>query len=563
MNPVITLLKPRIWSFKNAFRFKTDKGRTAKLLVFGVMGCVFWGGIFFLSYRILRYFKNVEGFGDLLAFKLLSMILVTFFSLLIFSSILTVLSKLYLSRDLTLVHAMPVSSSKIFLARWFESTLDSSWMVIVYALPVFIAYAMGFKVTPFYFLTFAVTIASLALTASSVAAILVMPAVVIAPAGRIRSIFIFLGITLFLVLFLAFRLLRPERLVDPDAFTTVLVYLNTLQIPASPFLPSTWAFDSIQAALDGMVLPALFHTALCFSEALLSIFLIVILADAVYFKGLSKSQTAGTRLFKFKASGKWLRVLPLSGPAHALLLKEVKTFFRDQTQWSQLFLIAALVIIYIYNFKVLPLEKSPIETVYLQNLLSFLNMGLASFVLIAIAARFAYPAVSNEGASFWLVRSAPIRLKTFLWIKFVIYFIPLLFLSELIIFVTNKLLNVTPFMMLLSTTTVFFVVPGVVSLGIGVGAAYADFNSENPTQTVTSFGGFLFMVLAAVFVSTVIVLEANPVFNLFMAGVRNRGLTLFEWLWIGFSFGLVFVICVMATFLPMRFGEKRLSEHVL
>jgi hypothetical protein len=74
----------------------------------------------------------------------------------------------------------------------------------------------------------------------------------------------------------------------------------------------------------------------------------------------------------------------LPGPIHALTVKEVKTFFRDQTQWSQLFLIAALVNIYIYNFKVLPLEKSPIQTVYLQNLLSFLNMGLASFVLIAI-----------------------------------------------------------------------------------------------------------------------------------------------------------------------------------
>ncbi len=563
MNPIITLLKPRIWSFKNSFKVKADKGRTAKFLVFGLIGGGFWGVIFFLSYRILRYFKNVEGFGDLLAFKLLSMILVTFFSLLIFSSILTCLSKLYLSRDLTLVHAMPVSSSKIFLARWLESSLDSSWMVTVYALPVFIAYAMVFKVTPFYFLTFAATIASLALIASSIAAALVMPTVIIAPAGRIRSIFIFLGITLFLVLFLAFRLLRPERLVDPEAFTTVLVYLNTLQTPASPFLPSTWAFDSIQAALEGRVLPALFHAALCSSGALLSIFLIVILADAVYFKGLSKSQTAGTRLFKFNASGKRHRSLPFSGPAWALLVKEIKTFFRDQTQWSQLFLIAALVIIYIYNFKVLPLEKSPIETVYLQNLLSFLNMGLASFVLIAIAARFAYPAVSSEGPSFWLVRSSPVSLKTFLWIKFVIYFIPLLFLSELIIFVTNKLLNVTPFMMLLSTTTMFFIVPGVVSLGIGVGAAYADFNSENPAQTVTSFGGFLFMALAAMFVSAVIVLQASPVYNLFMAGLRNHRLTIFEWLWILISFGLAFVICILATLLPMRFGEKRLSEHVL
>ena len=68
------------------------------------------------------------------------------------------------------------------------------------------------------------------------------------------------------------------------------------------------------------------------------------------------------------SGGHFLSFLPSS--TRALAVKEIKTFFRDQTQWSQLFLIAALVIIYIYNFKVLPLEKSPIKTVYLQNLLS-------------------------------------------------------------------------------------------------------------------------------------------------------------------------------------------------
>ena len=268
------------------------------------------------------------------------------------------------------------------------------------------------------------------------------------------------------------------------------------------------------------------------------------------------------RFFKFNDSrGSLAAFLP--GPIQALTVKEVKTFFRDQTQWSQLFLIAALVIIYIYNFKVLPLEKSPIQTVYLQNLLSFLNMGLASFVLIAIAARFAYPAVSTEGEAFWLVKSAPVTLKTFLWIKFTIYFVPLLFLSEIITIATNILLNVTPFMMALSTITMFFIVPGVVSMGVGLGAAYADFNSENPAQTVTSFGGFLFMALSAGVISTVIVLEASPVYSLFMADMRKQALTPFEWSWIVGSFGLVLIICVLATVLPMKFGEKRLSKHAI
>lgn len=144
---VITLLKPRFWSFKNVGFLK--KVNAGFFLIAGI-GLIFWGGIFAVSYRILIYFQQVEDIGDILAYKLLSMALLTFFSLLIFSSILTSLSKLYLSKDLALVHSMPVCREKIFLARWIESSLDSSWMVIVYAVPVFVAYGIVYMMQGFF-----------------------------------------------------------------------------------------------------------------------------------------------------------------------------------------------------------------------------------------------------------------------------------------------------------------------------------------------------------------------------------------------------------------------------
>ena len=36
------------------------------------------------------------------------------------------------------------------------------------------------------------------------------------------------------------------------------------------------------------------------------------------------------------------------------MVKDIKTFLRDSTQWSQLFLLLALIVVYLYNFKVLP-----------------------------------------------------------------------------------------------------------------------------------------------------------------------------------------------------------------
>jgi len=526
MKDIITLLKPRIYSFKGKGFSKNNKGDLFKLLLFGTIGLLFWGGIFAVSLRVLGYFKEIAELGDILAHKLLSMVLLTFLFLLVFSSILTSLSKLYLSRDLSLVHSIPVPSYKVFIARWIESTVDSSWMVIVYTLPVFISYGIVYQT------------------------------------GLLLSIFIFFGLCFFLVLFFAFRFLRPERLVDPEAFATVLVYLKALKTPAPPYLPSTWAFDSMKALLYGNITEGMFHIALSWSFSGVMVFMVIIIAEAIYFKGLSKTRTAQVRLFNYRSSNR-LFLKFLSRPVRAFTVKEVRTFFRDQTQWSQLFLIAALVVIYVYNFNVLPLEKAPIKTVYFQNLLSFLNMGLAGFVLTAITARFAYPAVSTEKEAFWLVKSVPIPLKNYLWIKFIIYFLPLLILTEILIVATNILLKVTPFMMGLSITNIFFMVPGVVAMGIGFGAAYPDFKSEDPAQTVTSFCGLLGMRVCSGYIGAVGVIQAGPVYNLFMARIKETGLSAFEWIWTIGSFAIVFIINILAIVLPMRFGERKLSKLLI
>ncbi len=217
--------------------------------------------------------------------------------------------------------------------------------------------------------------------------------------------------------------------------------------------------------------------------------------------------------------------------------------------------------IYLYNYSVLPLEKSPIQTVYLQNVLSFLNMALAGFVLVAVVARFAFPAVSMEGGSFWIVRSSPITLKSFLWIKFWIYLLPLLVLSETLIVATNVLLRVTPLMMGISVATIFCLTPAVIAMGIGMGAAFPDFASENPAQSVTSFGGMLFMMLSSVLIGAVILLEAGPVYRLFMAGIKGKPVSF--WLWSGSvaAFSVALALCIAAVVISMRFGETRLKQE--
>ncbi|RJQ60436.1 MAG: hypothetical protein C4530_07600, partial [Desulfobacteraceae bacterium] len=364
-------------------------------------------------------------------------------------------------------------------------------------------------------------------------------------------------------------------LADPEAFMTALSYLKALDAPASPFLPSTWAFDSLKASLSGDFVSSLYHGFMSFCFAMTLVCAVILLAEKIYFRGMSKSQTASVRMKRTRSnrirakqagsnpirSPRGIEKLFHRGPARAFAVKEIRTFLRDQTQWSQLFLIAALFFIYIYNIKVLPIERAPIRTVYLQNLISFLNIGLAAFVLSAMAARFAFPAVAMEGEAFWIVRAAPVSLKTFLLIKFLIYFLPSLVLTECLIIATNLLLRVTLPMMILSTATILFLVPGVIALAVGIGAVYPDFRSENPAQAVTGYGGLLYMLLAAGLIVIVIVSEAYPVYNLVAAGIQKRNPAPHEWAWAFIGFSCAAAACLSATYFPLAIGYKRLLRE--
>jgi len=552
------LLKPRWWSLTHGHG---DSRRILRSAVFAAMGLGFWTGIYLVSRRLLAYFQKSEDIGDILAYKLLSIVLVTCFSLLVFSAILTALSKLYLSKDLNLVHALPVPVETLFLARWIESTVDSAWMVVVFTLPVLAAYGAIYRPGLFFYADILLSLVPLCLTASGISALIVLGVVLVLPASRIQSVVVFLGLSVFIVLYLAFRMARPERLVDPETFSTVLGYMEQLRTPSPPYLPSTWAFDSLKAALQNQWAKALFHTGLAWSCALFMLFLNLWAAKSAYFRGYSKTQETSIRLFGGQGTFLERALSFLPGPVKSFAVKEIKTFLRDQTQWSQVFLVGALIVIYLYNYSVLPLDKSPIQAVYLQNVLSFLNMALAGFVLVAVVARFAFPAVSMEGGSFWIVRSSPITLKSFLWIKFWIYLIPLLVLSETLIVATNLLLRVTPLMMGISVATIFCLTPAVIAMGIGMGAAFPDFASENPAQSVTSFGGMLFMMLSSVLIGAVVLLEAGPVYRLFMAGIKGKPVSF--WLWSGSvaAFSGALALCIAAVVIAMRFGETRLKQE--
>jgi len=560
---MLILLHPRYHAVKNRLT-RLKKGDGLKTAVLALLGVAFWAFMFIVSYRVLSYFRTVEGLGDLLALRLLSMVLLTFFSILVFSNVVTSLSTFYLSGELDILHSSPVRIESIYRAKFIETLIDSSWMTLIYGLPVFIAYGAVFKAGPSYFAVLLLTIVPFLIIPAAIGIIVTMLLVSAFPARRARDVLVLLGLLFFVVLYILFRMLRPEQLVDPDAFPTLVQYLTAMRGPVSPLFPSSWASDALAPLLKKNAGDALFFLLMLWSTALAGIVIAEWVCGMIYYAGWSRSQEGKrAKLSRSRSADLFfhLAVLPFRGTMRAIVLKDIKLFFRDASQWSQLFLLLALTVVYIYSFKLLPLERSPLPTIYIQNLISFLNLGMVGFVTSAVAVRFVFPAVSLEGESFWIVRSSPLPLKDFLWAKFWSSVLPLLVLSEVLIVLSNLLLKVSGVMMIIGVSTVFLMTFGIAALGVGMGAAFPRFRYENVAQIPTGFGGIAYMIVTLLFIGAVITLEAWPVYRIFLAQSLGAGMGPAKWAWIVFTFLLVVALIVLAVILPMKIGLKRLLDR--
>ncbi len=559
---MLLLLTPRFHAVKNRLtRLAASDG--LKTAVLAILGIGFWLFLFGISYRVLGYFKTIEGLGDLLAIRLLSMIILTFFSILTFSNIVTALSTYYLSGELELLLSSPVRIESIYRAKFLETLLDSSWMTLIYGLPVFIAYGTVFRASPAYYFALVLALIPFLLIPAAVGIMITMLLVNAFPARRAKDVMVLLGILFFVALYILFRMLQPEKLVDPDAFPSLVQYLTAMRAPVSPFLPSSWFTEVLAPLLRKTNGQAVFYLLMLWSTGLAGIVIGEWLCLTIYYSGWSRSQEGRkASISRSRAANLFFRLvtLPFRGKVHAIVLKDVKLFFRDTSQWSQLFLIFALMVVYIYSFKLLPLERAAMPSFFLQNIISFLNLGMVGFVTSAVAVRFVFPAVSLEGDSFWIVRSAPLAIRGFLWSKFWSSLLPLLFLAEILIVLSNMLLKVTPFMMFLGIVTVFMMTFGITSLGIGLGAAFPKFKHDNVAQIPTGFGGIVYMLLTMLFIGSVILFEAWPVYKIFMAQLTGSRITVIGWLLIAFSCILVVSVNIMALVLPINIGVRRLTD---
>ena len=516
---VLWLVRPKLRSKVN--RARTDESRVFKALLLGFVGLFFWALIFAVIFRMLLYFRGTQEIGDLLASKLLGLAFLTFFSILLLSNVITALSTFFLSDDLELLVAAPVDPVKVYGARLAETIVDSSWMVALLAVPLLAAYGVIYTAGPLYYVLAALTMAAFLVVPAVIGTAVTLMLVNVFPTRRARDLLALMGLFAAAGVVVLFRFLRPERLVRPEDFRNLVDFVAMLRTPTSTWLPSEWAADALVSWLSGTFDPFPFFFLLSTAAAFVVLGAWVHIAH--YGRGFTRVQEGADRRAGAGRRIRWVEALlsRASPRIRELVAKELKVFFRDSTQWSQLILLGVLVVVYVYNIRVLPLYTGEQVSFFLINLVSFLNLGLAGFVVAAIAARFVFPAMSLEGRMLWLLRSSPIEARTLFWTKYWVGSIPLLVVALPLIVFTDVMLEASPFILILTTVTMIGMTFALTALALGYGALYPNFDTENAAEIPTSFGGLLFMMSAVLYLTGVVILEAWPVYLFLTARLRE------------------------------------------
>jgi len=478
------LLRPFTYSIRNRFfRDRRVALRTGAIVCFGL---VLFTALYLISLRVIGYFHNQNELGIILSLKIFQMAWMIMFTMLIFSSMVSAVSSLYLSSDNEILYTAPVSDQQLFRLRYLTSFIYTSWMMVIFSLPIFGAYGTVFQAGPLYPFLLMLAVVSTALTANSIGLAATILLVNLFPARRTKDIVVYLSLLFGILLYLVIRLMRPEDLADPEKFPDFIAYLSGMQTPALSLLPPAWATQILSGYLQERLIDGL-------AAGLLLLTPIVIffggewLMGRYFFSGFSKAQESFGGTLSFAS-------MPYHpSPMLRVFHKEARMFLRDSSEWSQMFLVGALIVVYLYNFKALPLERSPMPTEYLTNIIAYANIGLTGFLAASLAARFVYPSIGAEGMAFDMIRTSPLPLQRYLFCKYLFYCIPFTLVSLILTIASNALLQISGPMWWISIIIGLIITWSVLAMALGFGAMYADFKIENRAAAQGSFGAILFL----------------------------------------------------------------------
>lgn len=541
-------------------------GRHSKLKVgfVSISAVLLWIGIYQLSRLGFWMFESFSigilgdgaatvSFSDLVMARLLAVFALALFVMLTFSNVLVSYTTLYRSREVTYLIQSPISISTFFLGRFYECVTFSSWASAFLGSPILLAYGLETGAPPVFYLSlvaFYLPFVTIPAALGAIATMLLVRVFARWRGGPWGTLALLTGIGLFV--FFRGKLQAP----DFSDSTTLQAILELMGRTQSPFLPSYWLSQGLLSAATGDPAEAGFQLVLLAANAVFLVWLAAGVAERFFYDGWSALLGSGERRPSRRGLLARLDVLlrPLPQPTRAMVVKDVRLFWRDTAQWSQFVLLFGIMALYLANMR--GLESAPDRESW-RAWGTLLNLGASMLILASLTTRFIYPLISLEGRRFWILGLSPVSLRQVVWQKF--------FLSVTCTSVfTVGLALLSAFQLGLDRLGIFLSVAAVAAttvalsgLAVGLGSLYPSFDEDNPARVVSGMGGTLNFILSMIYI--VLVTAGLGVVLLWESFARHLGGGALPWVVAG-VLAWIAALTAATCWLPLRLGLRNLER---
>jgi ABC-2 type transport system permease protein len=442
-----------------------------------------------------------------------------------------------------------------------ESIIYSSWAFAILSFPIFFAFGQAKEVGPgFYFFSLLLVVPFLLIPAG-LGALLTMLISAYFPARKTRTLALVLAVISVVIIVVMAKLMGVHRvLTSPlSSFDQIMGVLN---VGGIPLLPNFWLTRGLVSLADKDYSQFLYWFLTLSSTALISLEVCYWLAPRIYYKGWSLSRQAASKTYASAAPGKFsaydvfdkcYSFLPRRWAP--LIRKDIRTFWRDPAQWSQLLILFGLLFIYIANLRSAAQQATGIAVLIprWKTILSFFNIGASCFVLSILTTRFVYPMLSLEGKQQWAIGLSPLKRTAIVWEKYWLTWSATFILALVLMTFSNIMLQVDAMIFIISIITVMVMSFALISLAVGLGALMPNFKEDNPARIANGLGGTLNAILSLVYVGITLALEVVPAYLYSVGVLRLRRIPLHIIILYGGSFILLQLSIIVV---PMVLGLR-------
>jgi len=537
------------------------------LFLFSLVIGVFVGSYFLLGFLLSKDFATF--IGDPMPFlrSIPSMLISASMFIIFLTSFGVLLSALYLSGDMEFLLAAPIPIRAVFVSKMLQAILPNFGLISLLTLPVLFGLGAALKFNFLYYPATLLIIAALALAVASFASLLVMGlARIVSPRRLAEVLAFFVGI-------ISFTLGQSGnfyRAINPDiSETQVSTMLQGFSRFNSPWSPLSWAGQGLVNLGQGNWLSAgvfLFVT-LGFSVAIFAIALVT--AEKLYYSGWARVQSNWRKKKAHRPANVVITARPsraarfVPAPIRAMILKDFRVLRRDLRNLSQL--MTPLILGVMYGFAVLRQgTRAPLGAgnapVWVNNAITagfgYADIGIAIFVGWILVMALAGRGFSQEGKSYWMLKSSPLNAGQMLIAKFLVAWVPpvligWIFLVAFAILQPLKLPNL-PYSML----AVGLCFAGATSISEAFGVAGARFDWTDPRKMQGGLTGCISSLVCFVYMGFSILFLVGPALILPALGLPRYSGQL-GGLFLG---GILCLACAIVPLVMVRSRVDRLNE---